>query len=238
MTLSELREITHRLSLDLHEIDETIVGTGATEHLRLTTLRDLNATIDLMFEELERLGRPELLESLCPYFGVIWPSARALSLEVMQAAPCRVLEMGCGLAIPSIIAARRGFDVLATDFHPQVERFIELNRVANGAEALRYHDWDWQKTPSLGETFDWVIGSDLLYDRDLPVPLARTMASAVAPNGRITLTDPARPYLQLFCDELTQSHGFKLETRIARVPHPQPDKPNHQQEIFVLDFRR
>ena len=32
-----------------------------------------------VFRVLEETGRPELLEELCPYFGVIWPSARALS---------------------------------------------------------------------------------------------------------------------------------------------------------------
>lgn len=71
-----------------------------------------------MFKELEKLGKSELLESLCPYFGAVWPSARAIALEVMAPTPCRTLEMGCGLGIPALIAARRGFEILATDFHP------------------------------------------------------------------------------------------------------------------------
>lgn len=237
-----MKEIAHRLSLDLHEVVEKLHGPGAKTHeLRLTTLRDLNSTIDLMFEELEKIGKPELLEKLCPYFGVVWPSARALALEVLRASPCRVLEVGCGLALPSLVATRLGFEATASDFHPQVERFLSLNREPNGASGLRYEEWDWQNQPEpdgrIGPKHDWVIGSDLLYDRELPVPLARAMAGAVAPGGRITLTDPARPYLQSFCDEMTRRHGFSMETRIVPVPHPKPEDPGFMQEIFVLDFK-
>jgi predicted nicotinamide N-methyase len=185
-----------------------------------------------MFEELERLGRPELLERLCPYFGVIWPSARALALEVLASPPCRVIEMGCGLAIPSLIAAERGYDALATDFHPQVERFLEFNRAPNRAHGLRYLEWDWQFGTPLSERFEWVMGSDLLYDKELPIPLARTMNRALAPGGRITLTDPGRPYLQRFCDEMVNQLGFTCSTKIVSVPH----LPEKMQEIFVLDF--
>jgi len=232
--VNELKEIAERLSLDVHTIDEVIQHSGDAVpcRLTLTTLRDLNSTIDRMFEELERLGQPELLERLCPYFGVIWPSARALALEVLESKPCSVIEMGCGLAIPSLIAATKGFKALATDFHPQVERFLRFNRTPNGAENLRYREWDWQSGAPLGESFEWVIGSDLLYDKELPQPLARTMAQALAPGGRITLTDPGRPYLQSFCDELVQNLGFQCSTKIVSVPH----LPKKNQEIFVLDF--
>jgi predicted nicotinamide N-methyase len=148
--------------------------------------------------------------------------------------------MGCGLAVPSLVAARRGFEVVATDFHPQVGRFLELNREPQFP--IIYREWDWQQEaalpPDFDEGFDWVIGSDLLYDRSLPVPLARTMARAVAPGGRLTLTDPARPYLQIFCDELTKNLGFSSATRVASVPHPKPENPGFRQEIFVIDFTR
>lgn len=253
MTPDELRALTEKLSLDLVELNEIV---GQTR-LSLTTLRDLDATIDRMFDELTRLDRPELLDVLCPYFGVIWPSARALGelvdrelidgIEKTRA--LRILELGCGLAMPSLIAAIKGAQTFATDFHPQVARFLELNRQRNAgasrSRALQYFEWDWRTLPQLPSglapnwgRFDWVIASDVLYDRDLPIPLARAMASAVTPKGRITLTDPGRPYLQLFCDELTKNEGFRMTTTVVRVNHPLKDHPEHTQEIFVLDFRR
>jgi predicted nicotinamide N-methyase len=248
-TSNEIRELSEKLSLDLIEICEP----AGNSQLSLSTLRDLDATIDRMFEELTRLQKPELLDQLCPYFGVIWPAARALA-EVIdyalipglkQTVDTRIIELGCGLAIPSLVAAQKGAQVFATDFHPQVERFLKLNREKNCASSLRYVEWDWRTLPELPPSLqpvwgkaEWVIASDVLYDRDLPVPLARAMAQAVTTKGRITLTDPGRPYLQLFCDELTKNEGFRMTTTVVRVKHPRKDNPAHTQEIFVLDFRR
>lgn len=246
---TDLRALTEKLSLDLVEIEEPAGHT----RLKLTTLRDLDATIDQVFEELTRLGEPELLDPLCPYFGVIWPAARALAEKVdhalipglKQTTDFKLIELGCGLAMPSLVAAKKGAQVYATDFHPQVERFLKINRERNQAASLRYLEWDWRTLPVLPDELrpvwgraDWVIASDVLYDRDLPVPLARAMAQAAAPKGRITLTDPGRPYLQLFCDELTKNEGFRMTTTVQRVKHPLKDAPDHTQEIFVLDFRR
>ncbi|NDD90985.1 hypothetical protein EBZ37_02730 [bacterium] len=228
-------------SLDLKEIQETAGNTPLT----LTTLRDLDATIDRIFEALSKLQKPELLDALCPYFGVIWPSARALAELVdhsliaglQKTLDTKILELGCGLAMPSLVSAKKGAQAWATDFHPQVERFLVMNREKNQAASLRYVDWDWRSLPKLPSELrpiwgkaDWVIASDVLYDADLPIPLAKAMAQAAAPRGRITITDPGRPYLQLFCDELTKNQGYRMSTRVVRV--------KDAQEVFVLDFER
>ena len=168
MNRHELRALTEKLSLDLTEINEKA---GNTE-LRLTTLRDLDSTIDRMFEELTKLQRPELLDSLCPYFGVIWPAARALAEVVdhslipglKMTVDMKIIELGCGLGLPALVAARKGAQTWAADFHPQVERFLALNREINGASSLRYVDWDWRTLPDLPESLksiwgraDWVM---------------------------------------------------------------------------------
>ena len=241
MTPKEIRELTESIPLDLKEIQETAGNTPLT----LTTLRDLDATIDRIFEALSKLQKPELLDALCPYFGVIWPSARALAELVdhsliaglQKTLDTKILELGCGLAMPSLVSAKKGAQAWATDFHPQVERFLVMNREKNQAASLRYVDWDWRSLPELPSELrpiwgkaDWVIASDVLYDADLPIPLAKAMAQAAAPRGRFTITDPGRPYLQLFCDELTKNQGYRMSTRVVRV--------KDAQEVFVLDFER
>ena len=45
----------------------------------------------------------------------LWPSARIASGLVAEAAPASMVEVGCGLALPSLAAARAGVRVLATD---------------------------------------------------------------------------------------------------------------------------
>src|SRR5688500_15138002 len=115
---------------------------GAIE-LTFTCLESLDATIDRIFEVLSREGRGELLKELCPYFGCIWPAARVLTRALLEAGEARLmgrslLELGCGLAMPSFVAARLGAQVTATDCHPDVPEFLAINMRQNGEESLRY----------------------------------------------------------------------------------------------------
>src|SRR5215218_11387501 len=54
---------------------------------------------------------------LAPYWSVLWRSGVALAqeLDCEALAGARVVELGCGLGLPSIAAARAGATVLATD---------------------------------------------------------------------------------------------------------------------------
>lgn len=202
---------------------------GKTE-LTLECLEDLNHTIDTLFEYLERSGQPQLLETLCPYFGVIWPSGRALAEHMSSLGPellrgARILEVGCGLALPSLVTSKLGADVTATDFHPEVSRFLERNIALNQIESLRYLKLDWTRDLAPAQPgYDWVIGSDVLYERQHSEQVAQVVARQVAPGGTILIADPGRPYLQNFADALKRE-GFRLET-LARG------------EIFLLRFTR
>jgi predicted nicotinamide N-methyase len=208
--------------------------------LDIETLDNLNDTIDQVFAILEKDGRPELLEKLCPYFGVIWPSAMALSLAIARMPDAeirglRILELGCGLALPSLLAASRGARCVATDFHPEVPRFLESNCRLNGVE-VEYVPANWM-APEGSETlasrgFDLVMGSDILYERHYARPVAEAFRR-FAPSGsgiRVWLADPGRPYLQAFHDAM-RSVGLPIETEILRAPGPDP------REIFLLTSR-
>ncbi len=128
-----------------------ITPTPQSCQFHLHRLRDLNQTIDQVFEQLQKHGREDLLDSLCPYFGVIWPSARVLASQVLSAAlkdPSKfknltLLEIGCGLALPSILASIHGAEVIATDYHPDVPIFLNENSRINKLQTLRYLLLDW-----------------------------------------------------------------------------------------------
>ena len=71
-----------------------------------------------------RLARPEaadlaeLLDAAieeAPYWAELWPSARALAdvVAARDVAGRRVLEVGCGLALPALVAAAGGADATA-----------------------------------------------------------------------------------------------------------------------------
>ena len=66
-----------------------------------------------------------------PYWAELWPCARSLAahLATLDLTGMRVLELGCGLALPSLVAALRGADVLASDVSADaLERVAESGR--------------------------------------------------------------------------------------------------------------
>ncbi len=186
--------------------------------LEIECLANLDDTIDRMHEELKARGKLELFEALCPFFGVVWPSARMLAERLVREdlKGKRVIELGCGLAIPSLVAALRGAEVVATDFHPEVPKFLERNCALNSVK-LRYEVLDWADCARLGK-FDWVLASDVLYEREHAPSLAGAIDELLDSGGQALVSDPARPYLQTFLDGFPKSAwNVELETASAEL---------------------
>ncbi|MGK5089555.1 methyltransferase domain-containing protein [Bdellovibrionota bacterium FG-2] len=208
--------------------------------VEIECLKDLNETIDALFSLLEKTGDTSLLEDLCPYFGVVWPSARALSDSLVYEAGrrggslsgLRILELGCGLAVPSLLAARLGAEITAADFHPEVPKFLEKNKALNSAPLIQYVHADWRQSAEALGTFDWVMGSDILYEFQHTKQVAKVVAQTVRQGGLAIIADPARPYLQAFSDEMGVL-GFKGQTEVLEAfDTPVP------KEIFVIRLQR
>ncbi len=228
----------------------TVGAAPRQETLVIDCLENLDDTIDALFDHLKITGDEALLEDLCPYFGVVWPSALALAAIVASEtrAGDELLEIGCGLALPSLVAARAGARVVATDSHPEVPRFLARNIERNlggpgSADRLEFLPIDWQKTtpqiepaPLAGKRFARVIGSDILYERKHPPLVARVIDEHLAPGGQAIVTDPGRPYLQNLADEM-KARGYRCETQILPVAPGSVSGPSAR-EIFVLKFER
>ncbi len=174
--------------------------------LEVECLKSLDETIDAFFAEYERTNRAELFEGLCPYFGVPWPAGIALA-KIMNAEADRwcgreVLEIGCGLALPSLVLGRRGAMVTATDLHPDVPVFLERNRTLNGTAGPDYLFLDWRLSRTLPPA-ELVMGSDIVYDRQQPPQLVEFLRSF--PSWReAVFTDPGRPYWESFLNLVKQ----------------------------------
>jgi predicted nicotinamide N-methyase len=210
--------------------------------LKVNALEDLDATIDALFSRIERGEDPRLLEDLCPYFGVVWPAALALTQMLQAMGPslkgARVLEVGCGLALPSLMAAKLGATVTATDYHPDVPEFLQGNLKANNLH-VEYKRLDWKQletieelVPHRGQGFDWVLGSDVLYERDHPGAVAEALTLLAGKHGRIIIADPLRPYLQSFIKEM-ESRRWRSDELVMNVVGPKGP-----QDVLVLPFNR
>ena len=129
-----------------------------------------------------------------PFFGMLWPSgvllADLLSREPLGAG--RILELGCGLGMASLVINARGGDILATDYHPRAEAFLHDNSQRNALADTPFQRLDWRvPDPDLG-VFDLIIGSDLLYEPDHPVLLSEFLARHSDATTRIIIVDPKR----------------------------------------------
>ncbi len=149
-------------------------------------------------------------------FGQVWPSARVLALA-MQTYPLRgqrILEIGAGLALTSLVLHRRGADVTVSDWHPLTETFLAENLRLNGLGPLRYQAGNWAATnPWLGR-FDLILGSDLLYERQQPAQLAGFIDRHAAAGCEVIVVDPDRGNRAAFGHEMA-ALGYALTMRAA-----------------------
>lgn len=225
------------MKYELKKIKEKL---GPVE-LELECIADLDKAIDALCEGVdEKTAERVFVEELCPYFGVVWPAARALSEHIGRMGGWlkdqRVLEVGCGLALPSLVAAKLGAKVLATDFHPEVPVFLNRNQKLNDLH-FEYKNLDWrQPNPGIG-VFDFVIGSDILYESEHPKDVAKALARYCTPKGHILLSDPGRAYLQSCVDELTKM-GFRHDAFVREVRDGHADRAGDKKtkEVFVFVF--
>ena len=129
-----------------------------------------------------------------PFFGMLWPSglllADLISREVLG--PGRILELGCGLGMASLVANARGGDILATDYHPRAAVFLHDNSRRNALADTPFRRIDWRiPQPDLG-VFNLIIGSDLLYEPDHPDLLTAFLVRHSDAATRIIIVDPKR----------------------------------------------
>jgi predicted nicotinamide N-methyase len=180
----------------------------------LEVIRDLDEAIDLICQAMtpeEQLD--PFAEELCPYFGVLWPSAEGLVEYLIQNPELvkdkTVLELGCGSGLPSLVASHLGGKVLATDYHPDVEEYF-LRNCRHSSIDCRYQRLNWREDRKAIGTFDVVIGSDVLYESRHPREVVRGLLKFVKPGGTILLSDPGRSYLQQFVNAMNEE-GYPEE---------------------------
>jgi predicted nicotinamide N-methyase len=152
---------------------------------------------------------------VAPYWSVLWRSgvvlARALDGEALGG--MRVVELGCGMAVPSIAAARAGATVLATDVCTEALTLADRNACANEVP-LETANVDWAMPDALVKRapFDLVVAADVLYER-ASVAMLLSLLPRLAPEAWIA--DPGRSPAGAFLEQA--SRRWELDTRVRGV---------------------
>jgi predicted nicotinamide N-methyase len=152
---------------------------------------------------------------VAPYWAVLWRSGVALARELDGVAlrGLRVLELGCGLAVPSLAAARAGATVLATDACAEALTLVARNATANDVR-IETAIVDWTKPDVLlrRAPFDMVLAADVLYERASVAPLLSLLPRLA---GQAWLADPGRPAAEAFVEQA--GRRWPVETRVRDV---------------------
>jgi predicted nicotinamide N-methyase len=179
------------------------------EEFSILSVRDSYALLD-------RITPEEFLkDEQMPYWAEIWPAAVTLSRELMvtkELAGKSVLELGAGVGMASIAAARSGAQVLSTDYSTEALKFVAWNALRNRV-TLDTCRLDWRLVSGT-EKFDAVIAADVLYERVNLLPIVTAIDALLTPGGSAYIADPRRRLAEQFLD-LVHENGFHIaETRM------------------------
>jgi predicted nicotinamide N-methyase len=151
-----------------------------------------------------------------------------------QLAGKQVIELGCGLGLAGIAAGLAGGNVLFTDYVRTALDFAGRNAALNGipSEKVKFRILDWENA-DVTESFDLILGSEIVYDYFFHGCLIDILRRLVAPDGLVLLADRKRLCVSRFAGRLI-STGFICteivkDVRVAGFP---------PQEITIFALRR
>jgi predicted nicotinamide N-methyase len=145
-------------------------------------------------------------DEFLPYWAELWPASLALAEALPDVGGLRVVELGCGLGVPSLVAAARGADVTAVDWAEDAVELLQENAARNGL-ALRAERRDWREP--WDERFDLALAADVLYERRNVEPVLARLRE-LAPVALVGLAK--RPYEDAFL-----RHAGEVERVAERV---------------------
>lgn len=147
-----------------------------------------------------------------PYWAEVWISSQVLAAEVarLSGRGRRLLELGCGIGLPSLAAVAAGFDVTASDYYPEALHFVRANALRSGLAAPATRMVDWRDVPGDLGRFDLVIAADVLYEPPNAGLLAGVIRQSLAEDGYALVADPERARAAAFPAACRQA-GLSVE---------------------------
>lgn len=170
-----------------------------------------------------------------PLFGIIWPSSLVLAHFMLNyhIGNKRVLEVGCGIALSSLLLNKLNANITATDYHPEVQHFLDRNVQLNGDKKIAFERTDWANhSDQLGQ-FDVIIGSDILYEDEHIDLLADFINAHANPICDVIIVDPGRGRKSKFSTRM-QTRGFSTS---QHKPAP-TDYLEKEFKGYILQYSR
>lgn len=176
--------------------------------LKLTAARNFEA----------KRSAGEAASSDLPFGSALWPAALALCDTLVKRGEAlrglRAIELGCGLGLGSLVCKAIGVDIIATDYHPDMQGLFARNAEQNGLN-IPYARLDWALPHALGR-FPLIIASDVLYENHFPNLILDTIERTLTDTGEVLLADPQRQNLIRF-ELKAKERGYVISEHLFDV---------------------
>lgn len=211
---TDLDDLRSRYDIVLADV---VIG---RQRFGIHVVRDTNALVDRISPE--EFARDERL----PFWAELWTSSLELARHCLYDAGlegARVLELGCGVGLAGIACALAGADVTMSDYETDALAFARVNASFNLSprtveQRVRFASLDW-RCPDISETFDAIIGADIVYEREMFMPLLATFRKALRPGAAAIITEPdrsvGRDFLTTAAAEGFATHTVRTNTERA-----------------------
>ena len=203
-----LQEITHEYDVQLTTLELT-----PDSRFEILLVRDVDALLDQIDPEAFKL------DERLPYWAELWPASIALGRHLLSNRPppsARVLELGCGLGLPAIVAGKLGCTVLATDYEEAALKFARYNALRNRvADRVAFRELDW-RSPCLDQRFSYVLASDIWFDPSDVSHLVQLVDKTNQSGGILIGSDPNRSGIgRTFFEALNRRGYDHTDTTLA-----------------------
>jgi predicted nicotinamide N-methyase len=202
------------------------------EHGPVVLRMQMPPSADELIDE-DAFARDERL----PYWADLWPSSKALSRWLIDqpriAGP--VIELGCGMGLPSLVLRLMGVEVLATDYETEALDCVRANTAFNRISDLATRVIDWREANIVERPFDLAVGADLLYEQRNAIALANFLPRVVVPGGRFIVADPGRRWLPQF-KLLMRERGWATD-ELAAIIEPGTNAQAKPTTVRIIEFR-
>ena len=168
--------------------------------------------LDSFFDKLDPAAFNE--DERFPYFVNIWQSGYFLARYLIEEIGDKnlynkqILELGSGTGMTGLAAGLLGAQITFTDYEEDSLKLCDTNAAANGIRSHKLLLADWRNFPDTGIKYDFIIGSDLLYENRFLLPLVETSSGLIDEGAVFLYADPCRNYHKEYLS-IMEKKGYK-----------------------------